>query len=58
MINEDMSAGMIIDIINLIYKKYGFQAVIDEVEYRLKYGSVKKINDLVRISTGGWSDEK
>lgn len=50
--------GMVITIINTIYEKYGFEGVITEIENRLEYGKVKRINGLYRISTGGWSDDE
>lgn len=48
----------LINIINTVYETEGFQGVIEEVEDRLEYGRVKKMNGLYRISTGGWSEDE
>ena len=53
-----MTDNILIDIFNMIYTKYGFDEVIKEVEDRLEYGTVKKMNGLIRISTGGWSEDE
>ena len=53
-----MTEKRLILVINSIYDEYGFQGVIDEVKDRLEYGTVRKINGLYRISTGGWSDDE
>ena len=53
-----MTDNILIDIFNMIYTKYGFDEVIKEVEDRLEYGTVKKMNGLIRISTGGHSDDE
>lgn len=48
-----------VDIINTIYTKYGFQAVLNEVESRLTYGKLRKQDDgLYEITTGGWSEDE
>ena len=48
----------LITIFNAVYETEGFDGVIDEVKDRLKYGTVTEMNGLVRISTGGWSDDE
>ena len=53
-----MTENILIDIFNMIYDKYGFYDVIKEVEDRLEYGSVMKINGLYRISTAGYSNDE
>ena len=53
-----MTDNILIDIFNMIYDKYGFDEVIKEVEDRLEYGTVKKMNGLIRISTGGHSNDE
>lgn len=48
-----------VDIINMIYTKYGFHAVLKEVESRLTYGKLRKQDDgLYEITTGGWSEDE
>lgn len=48
-----------VDIINMIYTKYGFHAVLNEVESRLTYGKLRKHDDgLYEITTGGWSEDE
>ena len=54
----EMKDKVLVDVFNMIYDKYGFQAVLDEVEDRLEYGTFKKMNGLVRISTGGFSEDE
>ena len=54
----DTEDKILVDVFNLIYDKYGFQAVINEVEYRLQYGNVKKMNGLIRITAGGFSEDE
>lgn len=44
--------------LNNIYKKFGFDGVIKEVRQRLVYGTVTEMDNLIRISTGGWSDDE
>ena len=44
--------------INNIYKEFGFDGVIEEVKGRLVYGTITEMDNLVRISTGGWSDDE
>lgn len=44
--------------INNIYKEFGFDGVIKEVKSRLVYGTVTEMDNLIRISTGGWSDDE
>lgn len=44
--------------INNIYKEFGFDGVIEEVKSRLVYGTVTEMDNLIRISTGGWSDDE
>lgn len=44
--------------INNIYKELGFDGVIKEVKSRLVYGTVTEMDNLIRISTGGWSDDE
>ena len=46
------------DHINNIYKKSGFQGVIEYVKDKLEYGTVTEMDNLIRISTGGWSDDE
>ena len=53
-----MTDNILIDVFNMIYDKYGFNEVIKEVEDRLEYGNVTKMNGLIRISTGGWSEDE
>ncbi len=53
-----MTENILIDIFNTIYEKYGFIEVIQEVENRLEYGTVKRINGLFRISTAGHSNDE
>ena len=53
-----MTDNILIDIFNMIYDKYGFHDVIQEVEDRLQYGTVTKINGLYRISTAGHSNDE
>ena len=56
MIDEEF---ILVDIINTIYTKYGFQAVLNEVESRLTYGKIRKQDDgLYEITTGGWSEDE
>lgn len=50
--------NLILRMINIIYDEDGFQAALNEIERRLEYGKVKKINGLYRITTGGWSDDE
>lgn len=48
-----------VDIINTIYTKHGFYAVLNEVESRLTYGKIRKQDDgLYEITTGGWSEDE
>ena len=53
-----MSENRLINIINTVYDTEGFQGVLEEVEHRLEYGTVTRMNGLVRISTGGWSEDE
>ena len=53
-----MTERRLINIINTVYDTEGFKGVIEEVENRLEYGTVKKMNVLYRISTGGWSEDE
>lgn len=53
-----MTEKRLINIINTIYKTEGFQGALEEIEDRLHYGTVKKKNGLIRISTGGYSDDE
>ena len=53
-----MTENRLINIINTVYDTEGFQGVIEEIEDRLQYGTVKKMNGLVRISTGGYSEDE
>lgn len=53
-----MVENRLVNIINTVYQTEGFQGVIEEVTDRLEYGTVKKMNGLIRISTGGWSDDE
>lgn len=53
-----MSTETLINIINTIYDTEGFKGVIEEVQHRLVYGTVRKTNGLYCISTGGWSDDE
>lgn len=49
----------LVDIFNNIYNIGGFDGVISYVENRLEYGYVeRKTDDLVLITTGGWSDDE
>lgn len=50
--------NILVCLIDAIYRKKGFDGVIKEVENRLEYGEVKKMNGLYRITTGGWSDDE
>lgn len=47
-----------IKIINMVYDEQGFEGVIEEITDRLNYGTVKSINGLIRITTGGFSDDE
>ena len=53
-----MHETRLVNIINMVYKTEGFRGVIDEVGNRLEYGTVLTRNDLVRISTGGYSEDE
>lgn len=53
-----MTNKRLIEIINTVYHIEGFKGVIEEVQDRLVYGTVKKTNGLYCISTGGWSDDE
>ena len=53
-----MAENRLVNIINTVYKTEGFQGVIEEIIDRLEYGTVKKMNGLYRISTGGWSEDE
>lgn len=53
-----MTEKRLINIINTVYDTEGFNGVLEEVEDRLEYGTVRKMNGLVRISTGGWSEDE
>lgn len=56
--NLKMSTERLINIINMIYDTEGFSGVMEEVEDRLEYGRIRKMNGLYRISTGGWSEDE
>lgn len=58
MVMLDRYMNRLVNVFNLIYDDEGFLGVVDEVEDRLKYGTVKKINGLYCISTGGWSEDE
>ena len=53
-----MTENRLINIINTVYETEGFHGVIEEVEDRLEYGTIRKMNGLIRISTGGWSEDE
>lgn len=55
---DELIDNLILRMINTIYDEDGFQAALNEIERRLEYGKVKKINGLYRITTGGWSDDE
>ena len=55
---SELADNLILRMINIIYVENGFHAALDEIERRLEYGRVKKINGLYRITTGGWSDDE
>ena len=55
---SELADNLILRMINIIYVENGFYAALDEIERRLEYGRVKKINGLYRITTGGWSDDE
>ena len=53
-----MTEKRLVNIMNTVYKTEGFQGVIEEVTERLEYGTVREQNGLIRISTGGWSEDE
>ena len=49
----------LVDKFNDIYDKSGFDGVIEYLEDNLQYGHVeRKTDDLIIITTGGWSDDE
>ena len=54
-INEEFN---LVNILNTLYTKYGFKAVLNEVESRLVYGRIRKQDGLYEITTGGWSEDE
>lgn len=55
---SELADSLILRMINTIYDEDGFHAALDEIERRLEYGKVSRINGLYRITTGGWSDDE
>ena len=55
---SELIDNLTLRVINIIYDEDGFHAALNEIERRLEYGEVKKINGLYRITTGGWSDDE
>ena len=50
---------VIVDKINEIYNVNGFDGVVEYLEDNLQYGDVeRKTDDLIMITTGGWSDDE
>jgi len=49
----------LVDKFNDIYDKSGFDGVVEYLEDNLQYGDVeRKTDDLIMITTGGWSDDE
>lgn len=55
MIDDEL---LYVELFNIIYKKYGFKGVLEEIDDRLEYGKVSEENGLYCITTGGWSDDE
>lgn len=53
-----MTEKRLVNILNTVYQTEGFQGTLEEIEDRLEYGTVREENGLVRISTGGWSEDE